>query len=360
MKTFLIFTTLLSLAFAENDLMQCVEGSPTGDKVAAALEACFGTENSDASRNDGECYDFNATISWITEVYANDMCVLGEMGWISNDGLSFDSDVVIADIQNLPQEISQALMEGDDEFELCVNDMVQMFGSDPCYNGTDSLYSDEDKAILAQIGQMVAEYECFKAGLTEACSGNDVDVLEQCVADSETGQELEAAFEFCFDNTNTRTEVNRIMTKPMSIQSRNENETQCYDYNTTMSWIADAYGDDYCVLNYLGWFLTNGTIGWNETEVIDDIYGLPTETANGLMEKDDEWQECIDYLTDMVSQDPCWSGSTSLYTDGEREELEQVGTMIAEYECFRHLLHETCFELYGNDDYYNSDDYAKK
>jgi hypothetical protein len=251
-------------------------------------------------------------------------------------------------------------MEGDDEFELCVNDMVQMFGSDPCYNGTDSLYSDEDKAILAQIGQMVAEYECFKAGLTEACSGNDVDVLEQCVADSETGQELEAAFEFCFDNTNTRTEVNRIMTKPMSIQSRNENETQCYDYNTTMSWIADAYGDDYCVLNYLGWFLTNGTIGWNETEVIDDIYGLPTETANGLMEKDDEWQECIDYLTDMVSQDPCWSGSTSLYTDGEREELEQVGTMIAEYECFRHLLHETCFELYGNDDYYNSDDYAKK
>ena len=30
--------------------MQCIGGSPTGDKVSAAMEACFGTENSDVNR----------------------------------------------------------------------------------------------------------------------------------------------------------------------------------------------------------------------------------------------------------------------------------------------------------------------
>ena len=37
------------------------------------------------------------------------------------------------------------------------------------------------------------------------------------------------------------------------------------------------------------------------------------------------------------------------YSDEEREELAQVFEMIAQYECFRHYFHETCYELYGQD-----------
>ena len=99
------------MAFAENDLMECVEGSPTGDKVAAALETCFGTANREVNREDGMCYDFNSTMSWIWEVYANDLCVLHEMGWISTDGFSYNWDVVMADVQDLPQEVSEVIWD---------------------------------------------------------------------------------------------------------------------------------------------------------------------------------------------------------------------------------------------------------
>jgi hypothetical protein len=172
------------------------------------------------------------------------------------------------------------MMEGQDEYELCVHDMVEMFASDPCYNGTNSLYSEDEKDTLEKVAYMVAQYECFKYGLMEACSGDDEDVLEQCVGNSETGEELEAAFEFCFANTDNGTEMSRMLSKPMSIKKRNDEEMQCFDYNTTLGFVQEYYADDYCVLDQLGWLMTDGTIGFNVTEFLDDISGLPTETAN--------------------------------------------------------------------------------
>ena len=85
----------------------------------------------------------------------------------------------------------------------------------------------------------------------------------------------------------------------------------------------------------------------------------------GIWDKQDQWTECVDYLISEGTQDhKCWNGAESLYTDEEREELVQIGTMIAEYECFRHFFHETCFELYGDKgnydnnytDYYGNND----
>ena len=74
----------------------------------------------------------------------------------------------------------------------------------------------------------------------------------------------------------------------------------------------------------------------------------------GIWGKTNEWDECVAYLLDQGSQSPCWAGESSLYSDDERQELGQIFTMIAQYECFKHYFHETCYELYGqdNDDYY--------
>ena len=171
-------------------------------------------------------------------------------------------------------------MEGHDEFELCVHGMLGDWASDPCYNGTGSLYSEDEKDTLAKVGYMVAKFECFEMGLIEACSGDDDGVLEQCVANSETGDELEEAFEFCFADTQSRTEMSRMLSKPMSIQKRNDDELQCFDFNTTMGFVQEYYADDYCVLDQLGWFMTDGTIAFNVTEFLDDIAGLPEDTAN--------------------------------------------------------------------------------
>ena len=122
-----------------------------------------------------------------------------------------------------------------------------------------------------------------------------MDVLEQCVEGSETGAELEAAFETCFVNEGTATDIStRLLARPMYIQSRQDNDTeecwnteeyngnntaQCLDYNDTIDELYKAYAEDFCVLNELGWFLTNGTMGWNAAEFFDDIAGLPNATA---------------------------------------------------------------------------------
>ena len=71
-------------------------------------------------------------------------------------------------------------------------------------------------------------------------------------------------------------------------------------------------------------------------------------SLQGIWDKTNEWDECVAYLIDNGSQSPCWAGEDSLYSEEERQELGQVFTMIAQYECFRHYFHETCYELYGN------------
>jgi len=364
MSTFLIFALLLASTYAQDEggLMECVKGSKTGDKVAAAIGACSNFDDYDntADRNDGMCYDFNNTISWLYEVYSHDFCILNEMGWVNENMTDYNWDQWLADINGLPEDVSGALMEGHDEWQLCWEDKVTDWGNDECYNGTNSLYSEDEKMKLVHIGSMVAQYECFRDGLMEACFGNDQDVLEQCVAGSGTGEKIEDAFESCFNDD--QTEVSRSLAKKLSFQSRNDNETQCYDYNTTMDWMNSYYADDMCVLDHMGWLLNNGTTGWNLTTWIDDINDLPVETAKGIWDKQNMWTECVAYLIDEGTNNTCWNGTESLYSDEEREELGQVGTMIAEYECFRHYFHETCFELYGDngnddDDAYNYNDY---
>ena len=166
-------------------------------------------------------------------------------------------------------------MEGHDEWQLCWEDKVNEWGNHECYNGTDSLYSDEEKMQLAHIGAMVAQYECFRDGLMEACFGNDQEVLEKCVADSSTGDKLDDAFETCFEDA--QTVASRSLPKKVSFRSRNDD--QCYNYQDTMDFMNSYYADDMCVLDHMGWFLNNGTVGWNITAWVDDINGLPVETA---------------------------------------------------------------------------------
>ena len=173
-------------------------------------------------------------------------------------------------------------MEGKDEWELCWQDHANEWSQDPCFNGTESLYSDEEKAIVGQIGVMIAQYECFRHGLMEACSGDDMDVLEQCVTEptgelSATGEKIEDAFESCFAGNQTD-ETPRSLAKKLVSREMDDDEV-CYNYNDTMAFISSYYGDDSCVLGHMGWFLTNGTIGFNLTAFTDDINGLPQATA---------------------------------------------------------------------------------
>ena len=84
--------------------MQCLAGSETGDKVAAAIEACSFESNSMETRE--MCYDFNSTMAWLYESYGHDMCILYNMGWINENGTGYNWDQWMTDIANLPEEVS--------------------------------------------------------------------------------------------------------------------------------------------------------------------------------------------------------------------------------------------------------------
>ena len=155
---------------------------------------------------------------------------------------------------------------------------MEYWGNSTCFNGTDSLYTEEERPIIALIGTMVAQYECFRDGLMDACFGDENDVLDQCVANSTTGDKIEDAFDTCFEETQNGSE--RSLAKHLEARSFDNTETtECYDYNTTMNWIYHHYEGDMCVLNDMGWFLNNGTTGFNLTQFSDDINGLPAATA---------------------------------------------------------------------------------
>ena len=86
--------------------MDCIAGSETGDKVANAMQICSDYFNSLESRNDEMCYSFNDTMTWLWDYYGYDMCVLGTMGWINEDGSGYNWDQWMTDIANLPEEVS--------------------------------------------------------------------------------------------------------------------------------------------------------------------------------------------------------------------------------------------------------------
>ena len=83
-------------------------------------------------------------------------------------------------------------------------------------------------------------------------------------------------------------------------------------------------------------------------------------SKQGIWDKTEDWDQCVASILDAGSQHKCWDGEDSLYSDEEREELAQVFTMIAQYECFRHYFHETCYELYGQDNTDYGDYYTKQ
>ena len=85
--------------------MDCLAGSPTGDKVAAAMAACANFDSM-ATREDEMCYSYNDTMAWLYTTYGYDMCILGNMGWFNENGTGYNWDQWIEDIANLPEEVA--------------------------------------------------------------------------------------------------------------------------------------------------------------------------------------------------------------------------------------------------------------
>merc|ERR1719431_1148089 len=101
------------------------------------------------------------------EKYAGEICVFQELGWMDSD-MNEMKEVIQADIDTLPNEISEAL-KGDEYEECLVKAEEKMKSMDKKYEKCKDKYEEEEQARLKELFTGIAETECFKIVFKNSC-----------------------------------------------------------------------------------------------------------------------------------------------------------------------------------------------
>jgi len=149
-------------------LAQCVAGTNLEVKLGAAFQDCEIDPPSTRRVNlfgdrDDACPTFQEIMDYLGQHYAEDMCVVGHLGWM-DDSQNWDMDAIASDVAELPTEVHDEL-EGE-AFDTCVSDMLSEMAEHECAGS----YSDEEVSVLEDVFTKVAQYECFLDGLVAGCS----------------------------------------------------------------------------------------------------------------------------------------------------------------------------------------------
>jgi len=110
----------------------------------------------------------------------------------------------------------------------------------------------------------------------------------------------------------------------------------CPSFGDIMSWVEANYTDDACILSEIGWM--NNDYSFNEESIMVDIGSLDATVAAQITE--DAMAECAAEKIEEMTSDA--SECLSAYSEEEMQQLSQVGTQIAHYECFLELFEEGC------------------
>merc|ERR1711892_362951 len=165
----------------EKMMMLCHAGSALGEKANAGMEVCAANAEEGAKKGKGKgkakgkgkgkgkgkspkCPTVAEIMDMAGEEYAGEMCVFTELGWMDND-MNSDEELIQADIDTLPTEIAEAL--NGDEYDQCVTKAEEKMAS--MAPECDASYTEEEMARLGELGNAVANTECFKAIFAKSC-----------------------------------------------------------------------------------------------------------------------------------------------------------------------------------------------
>ena len=114
---------------------------------------------------------------------------------------------------------------------------------DDCADGSASLYSEDEKATLAFIGQRLAAFICIREAIMQQCTDN-VAVMANC------GAAIDETCEVC-DTCGT----NIYSGPPRQVTFSEDNEVgdlDCDDFASAMAWFGSAYDAELCVIGEIG------------------------------------------------------------------------------------------------------------
>ena len=152
----------------------CTAGTPMADKVASALASCAQQQETVRARKQKgkgkgkgkKCPSMEEIFEDIENEFGDDACVYSAMGWLDEEG-NVNNDTITMDVMSLPQEVSSMITyEG---VAKCTENMITEMAGNKKFKRCSKKYSEEELALLSQVGSLIAGFKCFQDSFDQAC-----------------------------------------------------------------------------------------------------------------------------------------------------------------------------------------------
>ena len=104
-------------------------------------------------------------MAWVEEEFSDEGCVLKEIGWIDEVGNMME-DNIHADLATVNEGVQAGLSEED--VHQCVDDELAAMAEE--HGHCADKYSEEETAILEDVGVKITGFKCFMAMFKNACA----------------------------------------------------------------------------------------------------------------------------------------------------------------------------------------------
>ena len=113
-------------------------------------------------------------------VLVGEMCVMNQLGWIDVNG-NPDNKTMAEDLMTLPEDVSSQLTE--QAVGECAMDLISQWSMDPEHSKCMKKYSEEELAMLQEIGAMAAGLQCFHDMFQQSCKALVTNQIYQLYAE---------------------------------------------------------------------------------------------------------------------------------------------------------------------------------
>merc|ERR1711970_642992 len=152
----------------------CTAGTPVADKVASALASCAPQQETVRARKQKgkgkgkgkNCPSMDKIFEDIENEFGDDACVYTAMGWLDEEG-NVNNNTIVMDVMSLPQEVSSMITY--DGVSQCTENMITQMAESQKFKRCSKKYSEEELALLSQVGSTIAGFKCFQDSFNQAC-----------------------------------------------------------------------------------------------------------------------------------------------------------------------------------------------
>merc|ERR1711911_368809 len=149
----------------------CIMGSPMEEKMKNAVMACANDEVTTmrARKQPGRnrrCPSFKKVMSEIEDDFAEEACVLFNLGWIDEQG-NPNKNATMADIMTLEPALLEKMDK--DEVDTCTETKLKKLAKSPMAKKCAKKYSETQQAKLEEAVGGIVGFRCFMAHFTDVC-----------------------------------------------------------------------------------------------------------------------------------------------------------------------------------------------